>query len=104
MTGHYGIIFPIVCMGKENKTKRVDVYCRDGHVLFENYLKVGGGRLQKVYEDEIGEDFTKSVGLPQSAVIFCPECNPPREVGEVALIHGRRAYKVIQSGIRKVVT
>lgn len=91
-------------MGKENKIKRVDVYCRDGHLLFEDYRKVGAGRLQKVYEDEIGEDHTDSLGLPLSEVIYCHECEPPRPVSEVAMIHGRRAYKVIQSGIRKVVT
>lgn len=91
-------------MGKENKIKRIDVYCRKGHLLFENYRKVGGGRLQKLYEDEIGEDHTDSLGLPQSAVIYCRECEPPRPVANINLIHGRRAYEVIQSGIRKIVT
>jgi len=91
-------------MGKESKTKTVTVFCRQGHVLFEKYRKVGGGRLQKLYEDEIGKDLTGSQGLPQSAIIYCRECEPPRPVAQVNLIHGRRAYQVIQSGIRKVVT
>lgn len=91
-------------MGKEAKIKRVDVHCRSGHLLFENYHKVGGGRLQKVYADEIGEDHTDSFGLPLSAVIYCRECEPSRPVAHVEMIHGRRAYEIIQAGIRKVVT
>lgn len=91
-------------MGKENKIKRIDVFCRSGHLLFEKYRKVGGGRLQKLYEDEIGKDHTDSLELPQSAVIYCYQCDPPRAVAAVNLIHGRRAYEVVQAGIRKVVT
>jgi hypothetical protein len=91
-------------MGKETKVKTIDVFCREGHLVFEHYRKVGGGRLQKLYRDEIGQDLTESSKLPQNAVIFCRQCEPPRPVASVEMIHGRVAYKVIQSGIRKVVT
>jgi hypothetical protein len=91
-------------MGKENKIKKVDVFCRSGHLLFEDYRKVGGGRLLKAYQDEIGEDHTESGELPPHAVIYCRECDPPRPVATVEMIHGRVAYEIIQPGIRKVVT
>jgi len=92
-------------MGKEaNKVRRIDVYCKEGHLLFEDYRKVGGGRLLKTYRDEIKEDHTDSGKLPLHGVIYCRKCEPPRPVAEVEMIHGRVAYEIIQSGIRKVVT
>lgn len=91
-------------MGKETKTKVINIYCRDGHILFEKYRKVGAGRLQKAYRDEIKEDHTDSGELPLHAVIYCRQCEPPRPIATVENIHGRIAFQVIQSGIKKVVT
>ena len=91
-------------MGKENKARSIDVFCRDNHLLFERYRKVGGGRLQKVYRDEIGRDHTASENLPNEVVIFCNQCEPPRPIAQVGNVHGRTAYIVFQTGIRKTVT
>lgn len=84
--------------------KIINVYCRKGHLLFEKYHKKGGGRLQKCYLDEIGNDHTGSAEREINETIYCLECNPMLPVAILSLIHGRKAYKIIQSGIRKVVT
>lgn len=87
-----------------SKEKTINVYCRNNHLLFERYRKVGGGRLQKCYRDEIGRDHTKSQDLKLNQVIYCTKCEPALAVAVIKLIHGRIAYEVIPSGIRKVVT
>jgi len=84
--------------------KIVNVYCRKGHLLFEKYHKKGGGRLQKCYINEIGNDLTESTKKEIGETIYCLQCNPMLPVAVVSLIHGRKAYKIIPSGIRKVVT
>ena len=84
--------------------KIVNVYCKEDHLLFERYHKKGGGRLQKCYADEIGSDLTTSTQKEIGERIYCLRCNPMLPVAIVSLIHGRRAYKIIQSGVRKVVT
>lgn len=84
--------------------KIINVFCRNGHLIFKNYHKVGGGRLQKCYSVEIGKDFTDSAEKGIGDVIYCLKCNPMLPVATVSLIHGRRAFEIIQSGIRKIVT
>lgn len=91
-------------MGKESKVKTIGVYCINNHLLFERYRKVGAGRLQKCFRDEIGVDHTRSDDKQLGDLIYCLQCNPMLPVAIVAMIHGRVAYKVKSSGIRKIVT
>lgn len=88
-------------MGKE---KIINVYCRNGHLLFERYHKVGDGRLQKCYKDEIGVDHTNASSLSIGELIYCVRCDPMIPVALVGLVHGRAAYVIKQAGIRKVTT
>ena len=84
--------------------KIISVYCRKGHIVFEKYHKIGKGRLQKCYIDQIGQDHTNGSEKAINDFVYCLKCNPMLPVAIVSLIHGRKAYKIIQSGIRKVVT
>lgn len=89
-------------MGKEAKT--INVYCKNGHLLFKNYRKEGSGRLQKCFVDMIGKDLTDSSSLKMNEIIYCTLCYPPIAVAVVGLVHGRPAYIINHSGTRKVIT
>ncbi len=92
-------------MGNKEKVKSLTVYCDKGHKLWR-YRKIGGGRLIKCYEDEIGRDYTGQISeeLELGAIIYCTQCEPIVAVAFLTLIHGRRAYELEQSNVRRVRT
>jgi len=91
-------------MGKQ---KTIDVFCKNGHLLFGRYRKVGRGKLIKCYLDEIRFDKVGISKLKNNTQINCPFCekeNVRLRIGRIGLVHGRPAIILNQGGIRQVKT
>ena len=88
-----------------SKQRVVDVYCKNGHLLFKRYRKVGLGKLIKCYIDEIRIDQVGVSGLKNETMIYCPFCEKEDKtlrVGRIGLVHGRPAVILNQGGIRQI--
>lgn len=83
-------------------SKKIDVYCQNGHLLFAKYQKDKSGFLMKCYVDKIGNDFVGVFGLPNQTDVFCPECK--MRIGRIAQVHGRPAVVVNHGGIKRIKT
>ncbi|HUS59932.1 MAG TPA: hypothetical protein VMX76_00950 [Nevskiaceae bacterium] len=89
------------------KQKTIDVRCKNGHLLFEEYKKVGSGRLIKCYIDKIKIDHVGVSNLPDRADIFCPQCKKKDiilRVGRIGMIHGRPAVLINHGGTKPIRT
>ena len=84
------------------RKKTIDVYCRNGHLLFKNYLKVGRGKLIKCYFDKIAIDYTLSQKLKLGQDVPCVDKNCDLRIGRVAMVRGRPAVRLNQGGIKQM--
>lgn len=84
------------------RKKTIDVYCKDGHLLFKNYLKVGRGKLIKCYFDKITIDYTMSQELKLGENVPCADKSCGLRIGRVAMVRGRPAVKLNQGGIKPI--
>lgn len=82
--------------------KTIDVYCKNGHILFEKYRKLKSGLLLKCYRDQIKIDHCKVDNLNNGDTVLCPECSIA--VGTVGLVHGRPSVIINHGGTRKIRT
>lgn len=86
----------------EGRVTVIDVYCKNGHLLFESYQKVGRGRLWQCYFDKMSIDNTSSQKLETGNDVNCPEPGCGLRIGRVTNIKGRLAVKLNQGGIKQV--
>ena len=86
----------------ESRVTVIDVYCKNGHLIFESYQKVGRGRLWQCYFDKMTIDNTGSQELEIDTDVYCPELDCGLRIGRVANIRGRPAVKLNQGGIKQV--
>ena len=84
------------------RKKTINVYCKNGHLLFKNYLKVGRGKLIKCYFDKIAIDYTMSQKLPVGEGVPCADKACELRVGRVAMVRGKPAVKLNQGGIKPI--
>ena len=82
--------------------KTIDVYCKNGHLLFGKYNKVKSGFLMKCYLDMIGEDYVGVIGLANEIDVFCPKCKV--RIGRIGLKHGRPSVTINHGGVRQIKT
>ena len=86
----------------EGRVTVIDVYCKNGHLLFEGYEKVGRGRLWQCYFDKMSIDDTGSQELELESDVYCPDPGCDLRIGRVANIRGRPAVKLNQGGIKQM--
>jgi len=87
--------------------KVVDVFCKNGHLLFGRYRKVKSGFLTKCYLDEIGVDYVGVGNSPLNKDIYCPFCEKQGvslRIGRMGMVHGRPAVVVNHGGIKRIET
>ncbi len=84
------------------KKKTIDVYCKNGHLLFGRYKKERSGFLMKCYMDKIGVDYVGVTGLANESDVFCKECN--LRVGRIGMKHGRPAVVINHGRVKRVRT
>lgn len=84
------------------KIKIIDVYCKNGHLLFGKYKKEKNGFLMKCYIDKIGVDYVGVAGIANETDIFCPECKV--RVGRIGLKHGRPSVVINHGGVKRIKT
>ena len=89
------------------KMKVIDIYCKNGHILFGSYRKVKSGFLMKCYVDEIGKDYVGVSSLPNEPDVFCKECKKGGQklrIGRIDQVHGRPAVVVNHGGVKRIKT
>lgn len=84
------------------RKKIINVYCRNEHLLFKNYLKVGKGKLIRCYFDKMTTDYTLSQKLKLGEDVPCADKACSLRIGRVAIIRGRPAVKLNQGGIKQI--
>ena len=82
--------------------KTVDVYCKNGHILFGRYIKTKPGFLMKCYIERIGKDYVGVSGLLIGTDVFCPECK--LRVGRIKTVHGMLAVFVNHGTVKRIKT
>jgi hypothetical protein len=82
--------------------KIIDVYCKNGHLIFEKYLKEKPGFLMKCYINKIGIDHIGVSGMKNSQDVFCPQCK--LRVGRIGLVHGRPAVVINHGTVKRIKT
>jgi hypothetical protein len=82
--------------------KTIDVFCKNGHLVFGKYRKVKSGFLMKCYVDMIAEDYAGVNGLANNTEVFCPVCKI--RVGRIGMVHGRPAVIINHGGVKRVKT
>ena len=85
-----------------SKQKTIDVYCKNGHLIFGRYKKDKRGFLMKCYIDMIGQDKIGVSALPNKTDVFCKKCN--LRVGRISQVHGRPAVIINHGGVRQIKT
>lgn len=83
-------------------SKVIDIYCKNGHLLFGRYKKEKSGFLMKCYIDKIGKDLVGVNGLTNETDVFCSECRV--RVGRIGLKHGRPAVIINHGGVKRIKT
>jgi hypothetical protein len=84
------------------KVKKIDVYCKNGHLLFGRYLKLKPGFLMKCYIERIGEDKIGVSGLSTGTDVFCPQCK--LRIGRIKVIKGMPAVAINHGTVKRVKT
>ena len=84
------------------KQKKIDVHCKNGHLIFGRYLKDKRGFLMKCYIDMIGKDYIGVSGLPNKTDVFCKDCNI--RIGRISQVHGRPAVVINHGGVKRIKT
>jgi len=90
-----------------SQIKVIDVFCKNGHLLFGRYRKVKSGFLMKCYLDEIGIDYVGVKDLPLNRDVYCPFCakqGVTLRIGRKGIVHGRQAVVVNHGGIKRIKT
>lgn len=82
--------------------KTIDVYCKNGHLLFGRYIKVKSGFLVKCYIQRIGVDYVGVTGLSDETDVFCPECK--LRVGRIKTVHGMPAVFINHGAAKRIKT
>jgi hypothetical protein len=82
--------------------KTVNIFCKNGHLLFSGYRKEKSGFLMKCYIDKIGGDYAGVGGLANQTDVFCPEYR--LRIGRVSLVHGRPAVVINHGTVKRVHT
>ena len=82
--------------------KTIDVYCKNGHLLFGRYKKVKPGFLMKCYIERIGNDHVGVSGLANETDVFCPDCKI--RVGRIGIKHGMPAVVINHGGVKRIKT
>ncbi len=85
----------------------INVYCKNGHLLFEKYFKEKSGFLLKCYIERIGIDHVRVSGLAIGTDVFCPECKKEGKdlrIGRIGMVHGMPAVIVNHGGIKRITT
>ncbi len=83
-------------------SKVIDVYCKNGHLVFGKYRKEKPGFLMKCYIDKIGVDHIGVVGSLNDTDVFCPECKI--RTGGISLKHGRPSVIINHGGVKQTKT
>ena len=83
-------------------TKTIDIYCKNGHILFGKYKKEKSGFLMKCYIDMIGEDYVGISGLANETDIFCQKCKV--RIGRIGLKHGRPSVIINHGAVKQLKT
>lgn len=83
-------------------TKKIDVFCKNDHLLFGRYKKVKSGFLLKCYIDEIGKDYVGVKNLENESDVFCPNCKI--RIGRIGQVHGRVAVVINHGGVKRIKT
>jgi len=82
--------------------KTIDVYCRNGHLLFGRYLKMKPGFLMKCYIERIGKDNIGVTGIPEETDVFCLECK--LRIGRIKTVHGMPAVFINHGTVKRIKT
>lgn len=82
--------------------KTVDVYCKNGHLLFGRYIKMKPGFLMKCYIPRIGIDNIGVAGLPNGSDVFCPKCK--LRIGRIKVVHGMPAVFINHGTVKRIKT
>jgi len=82
--------------------KTINVYCKNGHLIFGRYKKEKSGFLMKCYIDKIGKDYVGVTGLANETDVFCPQCNV--RIGRIGLKHGRPSVIINHGGVKQIKT
>jgi hypothetical protein len=82
--------------------KIVDVYCKNGHLLFGRYIKMKPGFLMKCYIERIGQDKVGVAGLPVGSDVFCPECK--LRIGRIKIVHGMPSVFINHGTVKRIKT
>ncbi len=83
-------------------TKTIEVFCKNGHLLFGKYKKVKSGFLMKCYLDMIGKDNVGVSGLANETDVFCQACGI--RIGRISQVHGRPAVVINHGGVKRAKT
>lgn len=82
--------------------KTVDVYCKNGHLLFGKYIKMKPGFLMKCYIPRIGVDKVGVANLRVGTDVFCPECK--LRIGRIKMVHGMPAVFINHGTVKRIKT
>lgn len=82
--------------------KTVDVFCKNGHLLFGRYVKMKPGFLMKCYIPRIGIDYVGVSNTATGSDVFCPECG--LRVGRIKVVHGMPAVFINHGAVKRVKT
>lgn len=82
--------------------KTIDVYCKNGHLLFGRYVKMKPGFLMKCYIQRIGVDKIGVSGLPNETDIFCPKCK--LRIGRIKTVKGMPAVFINHGTVKRIKT
>jgi hypothetical protein len=82
--------------------KTVDIYCKNGHLLFGRYIKMKPGFLMKCYIPRIGKDYVGVSGLATGTDVFCPECK--LRVGRIKVVKGMPAVFINHGRVKRIKT
>jgi len=82
--------------------KTIDVYCKNGHLLFGRYIKTKSGFLMKCYIPRIGKDYVGVANLPVETDVFCPECK--LRIGRIKIVHGMAAVFINHGTVKRIKT
>lgn len=84
------------------RKKTINVYCKNGHLLFKNYLKVGRGKLIRCYFDKMAIDYTLGQKLKLGKNVLCADKDCDLRIGRIAMVRGRPAVRLNQGGIKQI--
>lgn len=82
--------------------KTVDVYCKNGHLLFGRYIKMKSGFLMKCYIPRIGRDYVGVSDLPTGTDVYCPV--DKLRIGRIKIVKGMPAVVINHGTVKRIKT